>query len=259
MKQENRPYEGILLCSDFDGTLGWGGTIPEVNINAIKDFCAKGGKFTISSGRGADFLLNAAAGLCNAPLICINGTQIYDTESEQVLWQSLLDDQALLPYQDSDIPQGKYIEIVQAYAKSGPFLTFENVHFERYENLPILKVVTAYESVKDCINAQAQLSAKYPAYQWCRSWPVGLEQISPEGGKGVCVNWLRNYLGVKTVIAIGDFENDATMLKAADITFAPLNADESIKAISQFTTVHAEEGALADLIAKLPSILSPNF
>lgn len=36
-------YDGILICSDFDGTLFWRGEIPERNLRAIAEFEREGG------------------------------------------------------------------------------------------------------------------------------------------------------------------------------------------------------------------------
>ena len=44
-------YDGILIMSDWDGTLSTGGTVTEENCRAIRDFQAEGGRFTMCSGR----------------------------------------------------------------------------------------------------------------------------------------------------------------------------------------------------------------
>ena len=46
-------FDGILLCSDWDGTLFDGTSIPENNVEAIRYFQRNGGTFTLSSGRYA--------------------------------------------------------------------------------------------------------------------------------------------------------------------------------------------------------------
>ena len=44
-------FDGILLCSDWDGTLSDSGNIPKANIDAIRYFQREGGLFTFASGR----------------------------------------------------------------------------------------------------------------------------------------------------------------------------------------------------------------
>ena len=50
-------YEGILLCSDLDGTLYTSGTkqISPENLEAVKYFIANGGQFTFASGRPPEY------------------------------------------------------------------------------------------------------------------------------------------------------------------------------------------------------------
>ena len=46
-----KKFEGMLLITDFDGTLACHGTISEENCSAIRYFQENGGLFTFSSGR----------------------------------------------------------------------------------------------------------------------------------------------------------------------------------------------------------------
>ena len=256
MSTNQKPYEGILICSDFDGTLSGKDGIAERNREAIADFCAKGGRLTISSGRDAEFLSKTAGGLFNAPLICINGTQIYDTKTEQVLFVAPLDKKAIEPHQDKTIPQPFRLEVIPEAGEKLVFLPDDSIDIPTDSSFEIAKIVTMYDSIELCVAAKEALSQKYPQYDWGRSWTWGLEQIAGNAGKGVCVNWLRHHLGARLVIAIGDFENDASMLKAADIAVAPENALPEIRALCDYVVCHVDQGAVADMIEKLPEILS---
>ena len=46
-------FDGVLLCSDWDGTLTDGRAVPQENIDAIRYFQKDGGYFTFASGRYA--------------------------------------------------------------------------------------------------------------------------------------------------------------------------------------------------------------
>ena len=43
-------FSGILICSDFDGTLAVGGHVVEKNIDAIRYFQENGGLFSVITG-----------------------------------------------------------------------------------------------------------------------------------------------------------------------------------------------------------------
>ena len=63
-------FDGILLCSDFDQTMGIGGVVTPDNCKAIEYFQQNGGLFTIISGRNPLFLKNHQEGFrVNAPLV----------------------------------------------------------------------------------------------------------------------------------------------------------------------------------------------
>ena len=51
-----------------------------------------------------------------------------------------------------------------------------------------------------------------------------------------------------TIIAVGDYENDIEMLKAADIAACPDNAMESVRNICDIKLCHHDMGAIAQLI-----------
>ena len=86
-------YKGILLLTDFDGTLYTGREIPQNNIDAIKRFCAEGGLFGFSSGRTYRYfdewehLVKA-----NTFISSVNGTVIYDYPNRRVVSEKFIKD-----------------------------------------------------------------------------------------------------------------------------------------------------------------------
>ena len=70
-------FDGILLCTDFDGTLAIKEQVSQENCDAIRYFQENGGKFTILSGRHPFFLKEHLEGFTvNAPLVGYNGAYI---------------------------------------------------------------------------------------------------------------------------------------------------------------------------------------
>ena len=83
-----KKFEGILLCTDLDGTLLRNDkSISRENIEAIEYFMSEGGYFTFITGRLPYFVQDIYNALNpNAPLGCINGGGIYDHKRGEYLW-----------------------------------------------------------------------------------------------------------------------------------------------------------------------------
>ena len=82
-------FQGILLCSDYDGTL----KISPENLAALKYFTENGGRFTMASGRYPTHFRDAVEGLpINAPVIALNGNAIYDLDTDTLLWSNPMPD-----------------------------------------------------------------------------------------------------------------------------------------------------------------------
>ena len=68
-----KKYEGILLCTDYDGTLSYKG-VPERNLEAIRKFMDEGGLFTIGTGRANYEVSTRDLPVApNAPMPCMVG------------------------------------------------------------------------------------------------------------------------------------------------------------------------------------------
>ena len=81
-----------------------------------------------------------------------------------------------------------------------------------------------------------------------------LYEILPKGvSKGSALPILAKSLGVdmKNTIAVGDYDNDITMLKAAGVGYAVSNATAAAKAAADKITVSNEEHAIAKIISEL--------
>ena len=85
-------FDGILICSDWDGTLFYDDGISEENIKAIKYFQANGGLFTICSGRYYEFLKQYEHLVRpNTYIACYNGALILDSDNMNKLYESFCD------------------------------------------------------------------------------------------------------------------------------------------------------------------------
>lgn len=252
-------FDGILLCTDIDGTLAIGPNIPKRNQTALAAFMAEGGLLSLCSGRGTDYLMKMEGVSPNAPYISFNGTEIYDGKAGRILWQQGMDGQ-------------KCFEVIRHLKEKGlghigGYCCFEDgssVGREKElgafdtacgQGKTVLKIVYVFPDEMTAEKTEEELKSAFPFYVFTRSWPEGVEQIHPMAGKGIAVKRLKELLGARTLVCIGDQEIDHSMLRAADLAFAPANATEDTKRLVKKVLSPVEEGALMDLIEILPQYL----
>ena len=84
-------YDGILLCTDFDGTLYFEKNITAENIEAIRCFQENGGFFTVATGRFPSFIKEFEPSVKpNTHIIALNGSLIYDLQGQKALFEGFL-------------------------------------------------------------------------------------------------------------------------------------------------------------------------
>jgi hydroxymethylpyrimidine pyrophosphatase-like HAD family hydrolase len=89
-----------------------------------------------------------------------------------------------------------------------------------------------------------------PDYEVTRSSLKGVEIQSRGINKASAALKIKELTGSRLLVCVGDFENDISMVKAADIGYAVENACEPLKAVADRMTVHCKDGALAAIIAE---------
>jgi len=83
-----------------------------------------------------------------------------------------------------------------------------------------------------------------------KSAPFFLEVFDHRAGKGPSLQKLAEHLGIDraNVMAIGDQENDLTMLQYAGTSVAMGNAIDAVKAVARFeTTSNADDGVASGI------------
>ncbi len=264
-----KKFDGILICSDVDGTLlKTDKSLSAENLEAIEYFKQNGGKFTIMTGR-MPFALHTVLDIItpNAPLGFGNGLGLYDVASGKMPLSNSLGISALPiaryiydNFPDIGIEYTTYDEILCAR------VTETVVRHLDHEKLPLktisidgfkgdlAKILFAAESEKidSLTSVLPNLECTSP-FQLIRSDAVYYEVLPKDMTKGTLVLKLSEILGIdiKNVIAIGDNENDVSMLKAAGTGIAVGNATESAKTAADIVTVSNEENAIAKIIYDL--------
>ena len=250
-------FDGYLMCVDFDGTVAYGGKIVPANIAAIQYFMEQGGRFTICTGRQPSFMMaNDFPIKLNAPLISMNGTILYDMAKAEILRYWCAGRELWEWCEELFLRYPEEIESIRYYTPDcEPILTRgENTleDMRAYYDLPLYKVIVIVHSVFSDRMIEEITEQSGDRFHVSRSWIRGIELQSPDSGKGVAVNTLREMLGdIRTVVCAGDYENDISMLRVADISYAVGNAVPAVKAVAMRQTVDCTEGAIAKMIEEL--------
>lgn len=242
-------YSGYLICTDLDGTfIDDKGELIERNLKAVEEYMKEGGLFTVATGRTGWYLKEryGEAIKINTYLVCLNGTMIYDTEQQKIVYSNVMK-------KDKMDGVKKYVDGCEcAY-----IYTAHNL-YHKIEDVPqdedIYKIVYVYKTEEECLRMFREMEERYGEdFDFNRSYKEFLEMENKGSGKGDAVRKMRSLLGekVKTVICFGDFENDLTMIEEADIGVAVGNALPSLKEIADKVTVSNDEGAIAEIINEI--------
>ncbi len=265
-----KKFEGILFCTDLDGTLLRSDkTLSKRNLEAIEYFKSEGGLFTFITGRMPCTALNLYNTVKpNAPIGCINGGGIFDYEKETYVYKNGLNRSAteLVKYINEAIPEIGF----QVNTFDKIYFTRDSSAMERFREAtgypdyrkdldditePLAKILLGDEDEKRLMRA-AKLLSEHPLaenYDFVRSEKI-LYEILPKGNsKGRILPILCEHLGIdpERSVAAGDYDNDVSMLKAADVGVAVANATEGVKKAADYITVSNDEDAIAVIISDI--------
>jgi Cof subfamily protein (haloacid dehalogenase superfamily) len=254
-------FDGYMICSDFDGTLAnEKSEISPENADAIRYFQNNGGIFTLASGRTPDFVRDLAPSFIpNGPLICLNGTRVCDPVTDKVLMQSFLPPEALdiirMLYENGNLTSIQPI----IEADSERLYLHKSEHslddiIESIGNNRMHKVLFIFNDADAALDCRIRLNRDFgEKMQFCRSWAYSVEMFSKFAGKGECLSDVRKFIErpIHTVIGIGDYENDISLVKCADIGYAVENAIDEVKAIADRIAPPNTQNAIAEIINSL--------
>ena len=264
-----KKFDGILFCTDLDGTiLKSDRTISKENLDAIEYFKSEGGKFTFITGR-MPFFASQFYDIIrpNAPVGCINGGGLYDYKKGEYI-------------QTTELSK-KVFELIDVIYDNFPNIgiqvnTFHKVYFYRdnqamqdfrkltrlpdlvkhYREVsePIAKIVFVSDNEAELLATQKMLEEHPLAedFTFVRAEKTLFEILPRKMGKHRALEALAEaFSNITKTIAIGDYNNDITMLKAANLGIAVANATPDTKKVADLVTVSNEEHAIARVIEDL--------
>ena len=269
-------FDGILICTDLDGTLYKNDlTISEKNKEAIELFKREGGSFTFITGRLPYYATEAFNAVQpNIPFGCINGGGVFDGWNNKYIWTQELSLRSieLVRYIDksfSDIG-------IQLCGFDETFFARDNDLTARFRaatgiphltadyngfSTPIAKIIFCSDE-EDKLAAIEKALREHPLageFDFIRSEKVFFEVLPKGINKGIALKKLAEYLNIdiSKTVAIGDYDNDVAMLRAAGCGIAVSNASRAALLAADIVTVSNEEDAIAKVIGDLEKGLLP--
>lgn len=245
MNHSEKPYAGLALLTDLDGTL----LTPEKTLSpedaaAIAAFRQKGGLFSIATGRGTQATQEFLDLLKpDFPAVMYNGALLYDPAAQQTVGA------AHLPAGTKEI----LLELMREFpdvgaevlAPEGVFVLQDNPYERRHLEITHIPFVMktldeippehcykslfagAPERISEMLEFVKQ--ERFQLVNFTRSHQWFLEILPHDTSKGTALTKLRRFLPEGTVIgAAGDFDNDIAMLLAADYCGCPANSQQSV-------------------------------
>ena len=259
-------FDGYLLCSDFDGTMAYLAQVSQENCDAIAYFQKEGGVFCPCSGRAEKFFHQYTDQFrANGPVITINGSVISeyadDPEDDRILYLGKTPQALTLEYtKDALTLEG--VKRVWLYSINRVFMVpAAGVDQSRVDpkyfgtlrdiNADVQKIVIDHD-VAHLDSIRAYLEPKYgDRLSFGRSWEKGYEAQLIGTEKGSSALRVKEMIGAHTLVCVGDYGNDISMLKVADIAYAVENALDEVKAVADRITVPCTEHAIRQIVRDL--------
>lgn len=264
-----------LIAMDMDGTLlNSRQELTPGTIRTLREAMAQGVKLAVCSGRapGDNVLFMRESGLEDCGILSLNGAYCMETlgeppyavhyidvetagramewlRREDITFAAFRDNQiAVFPgaSYDDDIFWGSYRDVPGA-----PEYPEGEAARRLAEKAVVNKIVCMeYDTVK--LGRMAERLGGQPLLDVTSSWPCNLELIPRGINKGHAVRELAEHLGLKReqTMALGDYDNDLSMIEYAGCSVAMGNAVSSVKDAADYITLTNDEDGAAAAIRK---------
>ena len=264
-----------LIALDMDGTLlNDAKEITARTRQALEAAAARGIAIVISTGRPVTALPQDVLALpCIRYVITADGARIEDLHTGELLFEGLIPKNMVRPIYDIfdrfDVIDEIYID-GQGYISESDLDRLEgytatpkvadyvrrtrravpDIH-ELFDH-DIDKAHALFKTYEDRSEAM-RLIRQIGDYMLCDAFPINLEISAPGINKGRGLEILGEKLGITTeqMIAFGDSNNDAAMLKAVGTAVVMGNADPAVKEIADIVAASNEEDGVAQVIEQM--------
>ena len=260
-----------LIAIDIDGTLlNDDRKITPAVYQALKAAEAQGVRIVLCTGRPLtgvqDLLTELDLFTDNDFVITYNGSLVQKTKDQAIISEFGLshEDYAFVEMTARQLGVHLHVETQDTMFTANRDISPYTVYEAFLVNMP-LKYRTPEEMTPDLniikmmmIDEPALLDSVIPQlpatlteqYNVVKSAPFFLEVLNKKAHKGAAVKKLAEHLGIdqSEVMAIGDNENDLTMVEYAGIGVAMANATENVRNMADVITASNEEDGVAKVI-----------
>ncbi|NLY46108.1 MAG: HAD family phosphatase [Tissierella sp.] len=264
-----------LIAIDMDGTLlNSKGTVSDRTRQAIYEAGKKGVYVVLATGRILKSAINHSIELnLNRPIISSNGAIIVD-EKKNIIYERPMKLEAVEKvvklgqseniyyhfYDKDSFYANTYIEEILSFyntedskknARDIKMNIFQDINEITSNDINVYKFLfiddnrNKLDSLKEKLMSVENISV-------CSSWGNNLEVMDMEVSKGKGLEYLCNRLNVSSdqVIAIGDNENDISMIQYAGLGVAMGNGVEKTKSVADLIAKTNDEDGVAKIIEK---------
>lgn len=270
-----------LVAIDMDGTLlDSEGFISNENADTIKRLTDKGVRFVIATGRNdvlvKDYIFELGI---TTPIIGCNGATVRDLINDVLYSVNPIDRKTveeLFKYLLENDIIFKPFTLKKGYAFNQEIIDYslfflnntykkplsEQVGYELIEDIEaftskllneqIIKIVLVQEDNEKLLELQEKLRA-FDGIDIYRASHAFLDIMAKGVSKGSALQSYAEKLGIdrEEIVAIGDSENDLSMIKYAGLSVAMENAEELIKENSDFITKSNNESGVSYALKKI--------
>lgn len=262
-----------LVAIDMDGTLlNSENEISERTRLAIENARKQGTHIVIATGRILKSALHYAESLgLRNPLIACNGAIVVD-EFQKVIYEKHIEKKNVIEiinlaqsegvyfhfYDQSSFYSDKRVEeVLKFYNEGSKTMDIGLNIFKDTKEIIDMKDLNVYKFIfidnnKDKLDKLRERISKIENINTSSSWINNIEAMGHNVSKGEALRELCKILKVepKEVIAIGDSENDLSMLKFSGLGVAMGNGDNIVKEKSNYITDSNNEDGVAKVIEK---------
>lgn len=258
-----------MIVSDIDGTLlPYGGLLPDIIPETWNALHAKGFEMLTASGRVLGAFPESIMALSGRYVISSNGAVITDRVAKKRIYEMLMPAE-----QTADILEllRQYENYTCVYMDDWAYNwdimpSYVDKYYPgrklfRYEPKEDLaayirgctsgteKIFVVVDSLETKARVRDALVG-IPGIQCTSSSSMNLEINHANADKGTAVAWLGEYLGISKdeIMALGDNENDHTMLSYAGYAVVPISGKEETRKLADRIVGACRDGGIAEFL-----------